>query len=746
MINKALELAAAGFRIFPLAPGTKVPVKGTRGLSGATMDAKQVTEWWTRWPSANIGLSPSPDWIVFDLDSKHGTQLSESTDKLMSLGLPSTLTIITPSGGVHLYFRWTPQGGRAVKSTVGGAWGFPGVDIRADGGYVVAPGSHTIKSAKSSEGYYTVAEHLTKIDGYTFSQYAGNAAVLPQVILDILPYKPGPQSATISSKNRSGMDPVPSFLKGLPKSATDAVPQTPTSLVLPEVIPVGERDSILFGYIGKLISQGLSKDEIIIKTKEAFKRCQQIPGDMFLWETAEAQIERALGLYRQDQFVPPATPDIPLIPEAVTLDAALQRYCLIESGQYVADLSVSRRSEPVKWGDFKLARSNIMVSVGDGAVKRLPDAWINHKRRKIVHGITYYPKDIPIMHIDNVTYFNRYVPSALKSTKNFDPKKIEIARSHIYYLLGNNDIDMVIMEKWLAYTIKRPEMKIPWAPLIITTEQGTGKGWVKDLLKMMVGQTNFGLATPEMLTSNQIQFNGWIGGTLLVLDELKGVDATLLNHVVTENYGTVNPKYQPKETRHFFCNVIGFSNNLNALKISLKDRRWWIINYLIVPQTATYYTKLYNWLSSDGVQHYYTYLWTIDTSSSDFMARPPLTQAKLRMIDETAAEAIRLVQDIYDLSQGPFEYDIVSTDLIIDYIRGEVSIDTKLNERQIGRYINTHLRKCLLPRSEQKYTVTIGDKTYRKRLIVIRNPQIWKDASEAEVIAHYAKHHGDIIR
>ena len=167
---------------------------------------------------------------------------------------------------------------------------------------------------------------------------------------------------------------------------------------------------------------------------------------------------------------------------------------------------------------------------------------------------------------------------------------------------------------------------------------------------------------------------------------------------------------------------------------------------MIAPKTADYYTKLYNWLGTDGVQHYYTYLWTIDTSGSEFMARPPLTQAKLRMIVETAAEAIRLVQDTYDLAQGPFEHDIVSTDLVIDYIRGEVSMDAKINERQIGRYINTHLRKCLLPRSEQKYTVVVGNKTYRKRLIVIRNPQIWAEATDARVLEHYAKHQNEVIR
>ncbi len=714
MIQKALGLAKAGFLIFPIAPGTKDRPLVKQWQKVATSDVKQITEWWTRWPKANIGLAPWPGWIVLDLDSKHGADLEVSVNKLIALGLPHTLTTITPSMGAHLYFRWTNTKGRVVKSTVGGAWGYPGVDIRAEGGYVVAPGSHTIKSAKSSEGEYKLANQL-------------EAATLPQAILDVLPYKTN------------------NFLKNLPKSTTDSVPQATVSVAIPDVIPVGERDTLMFAYIGKLISQGLNKGEITAKAKEVFKRCEQSPGNPFLWVTVEAQIDRALSLYRQDKFVPMSAPDT-LVVDVTTLEEALNRYCLIEAGSYVADLTESRRAEPIKWGDFKLARSNIMVAVGDDKLRPLPVAWIEHKRRKIVHGVTYYPKDQAILYIDSVAYFNRFVPPALTPLDKYDPELIKIARDHISYLLGDTTADVVIMEKWMAYTIKRPEVKIPWAPLIITTEQGTGKGWIKDLLKMMVGQTNFGLATPEMLTQNQIQFNGWIGGTLLVLDELKGVDAKLLNHVVTETFGTVNPKYQPKEIRHFFCNVIGFSNDLNALKISLKDRRWWIHNNLIVPKSSEYYTQLYEWLRTDGVRHYYTYLWSIDTSGTSFMARPPITQAKLRMIDETAADAIRLVQDMYDLSQGPFEHDIVSTDLVIEYIKNEVTEDTKINEKQVGRYINTHLRKCLLPRSEQKYTVTIGNKTYRKRLIVIRNPQTWATASDKAVLEHYAKHQAEVIR
>ena len=49
--------------------------------------------------------------------------------------LPPTLTVTTPSGGWHLYYRY-PEGGLRSKNGI-----FPGIDLKADGGYVLAAGS-----------------------------------------------------------------------------------------------------------------------------------------------------------------------------------------------------------------------------------------------------------------------------------------------------------------------------------------------------------------------------------------------------------------------------------------------------------------------------------------------------------------------------------------------------------------------------------------------------------------------------
>src|SRR5216683_4402182 len=59
-----------GFAVFPCSPGTKLPATG-RGFHDATTDTRQIIEWWTAIPDANIAWCPGmSEHSVVDLDRK----------------------------------------------------------------------------------------------------------------------------------------------------------------------------------------------------------------------------------------------------------------------------------------------------------------------------------------------------------------------------------------------------------------------------------------------------------------------------------------------------------------------------------------------------------------------------------------------------------------------------------------------------------------------------------------------------
>lgn len=133
----ALSYATAGWNIFPLIPDEKRPATA-HGLKDASSDPEKIKSWWERWPDANIGIAMPPHLVAVDIDVKNHVNGHTTLAEIAAPhgGVPSTLTAETPSGGWHLYFQ------KPVDVSVKNRAGIrPGIDVRAQGGYLVAPGS-----------------------------------------------------------------------------------------------------------------------------------------------------------------------------------------------------------------------------------------------------------------------------------------------------------------------------------------------------------------------------------------------------------------------------------------------------------------------------------------------------------------------------------------------------------------------------------------------------------------------------
>jgi hypothetical protein len=140
----ALGLARESWLVFPChslaadgfctcgKPGCTSPAKHPRtknGLHDASSDPAQVMAWWSQWPDANIGLRTGDGMFVIDPDGPEGAATVEGMD------LPPTLAVVTGNGR-HLYF-FAPEGVE-IRNRARVA---PGLDVRGDGGYVIAPPS-----------------------------------------------------------------------------------------------------------------------------------------------------------------------------------------------------------------------------------------------------------------------------------------------------------------------------------------------------------------------------------------------------------------------------------------------------------------------------------------------------------------------------------------------------------------------------------------------------------------------------
>ncbi len=158
LLPAALDCAARGWPVFPVhwirdapagsqlgfvcscldplcpSPG-KHPITPS-GVLDATRDEAAIRAWWGQYPKANYGVQCGAEsgLVVLDIDPRNGgdVELSDLTGKHGRL--PDTPQVLTGGGGEHYYFK---HPGTRVK-------GVPlasGLDLKADGGYVVGPGS-----------------------------------------------------------------------------------------------------------------------------------------------------------------------------------------------------------------------------------------------------------------------------------------------------------------------------------------------------------------------------------------------------------------------------------------------------------------------------------------------------------------------------------------------------------------------------------------------------------------------------
>ncbi|MFC8015833.1 bifunctional DNA primase/polymerase [Streptomyces cinereoruber] len=189
--------ASHGWPVHPLAPGRKTPAancgdcrgqghdrrtcvcraegRWCHGFHAATLDAERIQQWWGPRPQMGVAVACGPaDLVVIDIDAHvapaagrdrllPGIDIAEDIDvSAMTTGFhtlavlaalrgqqspaddATTLRVRTPSGGLHVWYRgmdsrrWQCSTGSSTSRAL--AWQ---VDVRADGGYIIAPGTRT---------------------------------------------------------------------------------------------------------------------------------------------------------------------------------------------------------------------------------------------------------------------------------------------------------------------------------------------------------------------------------------------------------------------------------------------------------------------------------------------------------------------------------------------------------------------------------------------------------------------------
>lgn len=135
--SQTLQMLKRGMRLFPVRPKEKKPLIN-KWQQRATTNREQIDQWAREHAGCNWGIATGRESGVFvvDVDGEDGNATLQKWQREHGDRWAQTLTVSTGKG-FHLFYRF-PEEAEIRNSAKLVA---PGIDIRGEGGYVVAPGS-----------------------------------------------------------------------------------------------------------------------------------------------------------------------------------------------------------------------------------------------------------------------------------------------------------------------------------------------------------------------------------------------------------------------------------------------------------------------------------------------------------------------------------------------------------------------------------------------------------------------------
>lgn len=311
----------------------------------------------------------------------------------------------------------------------------------------------------------------------------------------------------------------------------------------------------------------------------------------------------------------------------------LNSYVLIADGALVADMTKSP-AESIRtiaqMREFSKAKKIFVEQRGAKGVvreKAMPmfDFWLQDKDHIEAWGVDYVPGMGPLIpesffkgrpHV----YYNKYNPPLTMMVDKSKRVSTDMFYEHLAYLFPNGGDKWMV--NWMAQLLQEPEKRIGRvSPFSISTYEGTGRGWLTELLVRLVGASNY--ATVKDITDiiRPSAKSGYLDGTvLLVVNEVyvKGRERynllSQLKTLLTDDKQEIDVKYgKHTYNQQIYTRVFFQSNYIDGLVIDERDSRIQPFINTAPPKDREYYARLYALLDMDAF---------IDSVYSELMEHP----------------------------------------------------------------------------------------------------------------------------
>lgn len=291
--------------------------------------------------------------------------------------------------------------------------------------------------------------------------------------------------------------------------------------------------------------------------------------------------------------------------EPGSLQDMLLNYVMVAQGARVADLT-----KPIgdslrtiaHMRDYLRNRKTLVKNKRDKEEKvNTFDLWLNSPERREAWDVTYRPCGARIIvsnESDTAHYYNTYQAPDVHIIEPAPPLP-HLFENHLRYLFPENGHEWML--NWMAQLVQEPHIRYRTNPLSISLFEGTGRGWLTEVLIRLVGETNYATIQDIGEVIRPGAKTGYLDGTvLLVINEVyvQGKERfTVLNKMKTifsDNRQDIDIKYgAQKYNQEIYTRVFMQSNHVNGLVLDESDSRIQPFINRERPRSRDYYNDLY---------------------------------------------------------------------------------------------------------------------------------------------------------
>jgi hypothetical protein len=599
--------------LFPLLPETKTPALAWDAFKTGQRRASdsELAGWAAQRYNLAVATGEPSGCVILDCDSWEAWAIATERD------VPDTYTVKTPRGW-HFYFQH-PGGYVGNRAKLGGVAGW---DIRGDGGYVVAPGSHYTPSEEDAA--------KGKVAGPYFVENDVPMAPAPAWLLDLLKRDVVAQPIVPHSECEQTTIYGQGALNGTLRDLSEAVQgQNLSHQIYVSSARVGELvgggevqyeqgwESLLEGIRAHVGDEEKALGTMLRGWEKGWANPKSAPERTIL--TAEAAFGQRGPLVEGEQPVDVPEPPSSLGPvkreHTVTGEPAYQAYFAGCAFVIVDDAIWVPGGVMLKRSAFDAVYGGPTFYLDAEGSKNTRSAWeafrtTGQANLPIVYQTIFRPELAPnlIKTIEGMPALNAYTPIHVP-TQEGDASRFV---AHVHKMLPDGQ-DAEYLLHWMASCVQNPGKKFQWWPVIQGTK-GNGKGLLLNVMMAAIGGRYSHLVNPEAMQKTGNQFNAWLERKLFLgFDEIRTGEGQrhfieMMKETVTSGTITVEGKGQAQRTADNRANGMMLTNWKDAVPVDSDERRWGMFwcaqqdfeHLARDGMGGSYFTSLYDWLRDQG--------------------------------------------------------------------------------------------------------------------------------------------------